>query len=450
VKPLQKSEESPQTGAKPTAPTNPKGRRAPSLGQGASDEFGGEGEERVWSTKRYWAIALGVLGILILGAVIWLLHIGQRRIESAIDELKGLDSRLRWVEGMVSRPPSPQDQKDKRIEDEKVQRELTQLTAKVDQIVVIKADIQRHDNRLESAKESLETVAEDVGQVMETLKTHESLLAELRKRNLSTYFEEWKEGNLKPGLEQESGRILQEFMGNPANRKLRLDNQATQERILDKARKWCDGLASWIRVIQSAASPGNGAEISNFAQRYEAYCRRAKSLISELESSRAKFDLKSVPFDSGVDMTFFHVVSGHSAELISAGYLRRLNQQLEELVRNTARFTQEWEKVRIELLDLLDQFYGLMDSQAHGGGKALFKELDMSLRDALRVATVQEILVEANRTLYDPSVHEPLPGSRVTRTDLPENTVIFLEKRGFLYEGKVLRRALVSLSTKRG
>jgi molecular chaperone GrpE (heat shock protein) len=64
----------------------------------------------------------------------------------------------------------------------------------------------------------------------------------------------------------------------------------------------------------------------------------------------------------------------------------------------------------------------------------------------LGAARIGEIQVELNETVYDPAVHEALAGAALTRPDLPENTIVKLDRRGFFYEGKVLRRALVTLS----
>jgi molecular chaperone GrpE (heat shock protein) len=67
------------------------------------------------------------------------------------------------------------------------------------------------------------------------------------------------------------------------------------------------------------------------------------------------------------------------------------------------------------------------------------------LRDALAAARFNEIQVEPGVTRFNSAEHEP-SGMTVSRAGLAQNTVVHLERRGYTFEGKVVRPARVTLS----
>jgi hypothetical protein len=275
----------------------------------------------------------------------------------------------------------------------------------------------------------------------------EELRGLLQAKSIEAYFEEWKARHLSASRKEETDAVFREFTNSPENRKSLADNRETQQKILEKARIWFAGLDGCVNELSGAAD-GDDGFLAAFRPAYTEYCRRGRELIARLEESIPKFDLSTVPADPGAGLSFVDVVSGRSAEILSLGYRRRLADRLEELAATAAACQQEWDALRVSLLELLDQFYGQYDARAAAGAAAALQQVEQSLRAALKAARVYEVPIEVNATAYDPSVHEPLAGASFTRPDLPENTVVRLERRGFLYEGKIFRRALVTLSSK--
>lgn len=276
----------------------------------------------------------------------------------------------------------------------------------------------------------------------------ESSVTKITRKSLDDFFEEWKQGALGTDLKQANELTLREFKDRPENRKILAECEESLKKMVEKARIWSSGLTRWTSDLATAPESQGSPFFASFAQRYGEYCARCQKHLAEIQSVRSKCEVATVPADPGEGLSFLDVVTGRSGEKITRGYQLRLATQLQEVVESTQQSQQNWDRLRTEVLELLDEFYGHLDSLAGHGMPDQGTKLLPNLRSALGEAKIVEVPVEMNRTPYDPSVHEPLAGARLTRPDLPENTVVRIDCRGFFYEGKVLRRALVTLSSK--
>jgi hypothetical protein len=203
---------------------------------------------------------------------------------------------------------------------------------------------------------------------------------------------------------------------------------------------------AWFDTVKSSASalpPAQAKEAwQEFSDRVQQYCNLGSELRQHLQHAIALSDLTQEPADNSADLAFFDVASGRSAECITRGYERRLAARLQQVQRSAVEVTQQWQGLRDELMRLLD----LLDSTV--GMPVGQPSVVNGLEAQLRKVRFQEIPVEADNTLFDPSLHEAIAGERPSRPELPENTIVQLVRRGFFYEGKVLRRALVTLSSR--
>jgi molecular chaperone GrpE (heat shock protein) len=402
----------------------------------------------------FW-IVLQVLGLAAIGAIAWTLHRcqtalrrDQERLEASLKRAQqDWDAAVRRLNTTLA--PGFRDHPRQGGETDsfdQLQTQVAELKQVVEPLRKHRKWINQRINTLMdqvSARPSRQEVDSLSGQVVEASQQLQRLTAQvgqLAGKTIVTYFDEWKVEVLQSAQAQEMERTLSEFTAE--NRTLLLDNQEAQQKILGKARIWFDSLRNWAADLR-ATGAGNSS-FAAFRERSLDYCRRGQELLANLEGSLARFELKQLQIDFHKDLSFLDVVSGRSADAISAGYHRRLAERLQDLKRNTVVFQQEWDKLRGELLDLLDQFYGLLDAQATATDS--LEGLEAKLRTVLGAARIGEIQVELNETVYDPAVHEALAGAALTRPDLPENTIVKLDRRGFFYEGKVLRRALVTLS----
>jgi len=385
-----------------------------------------------------------VLMVLLVIAVLWLNH----KITSLEERHDVLASRRRD-------PGSGEAILEMRFDHElrTLNRDLQDLSSKLtalgtttnqmnDSYVLMQRRLNEERTQTQEMKDTLEDRIRDVASDIRALGTS---VDQLRRKNIDTYFDEWKQETLQAALKEENQRTLQEFKAQVENAKTLQEHRQAQERIREKVRAWFDGLGAWVTALRVATTSMGGAFLPDFSRKFSDYCECARRLVWDMEVSLSKFDLASVSADVNESLSFMDVVSGRSGESITNGYRHRLVKQLEELKQNTATFTQEWEKLRVELLVFLDQFYGQLGALE---APETLRALDATLRVALGLSRVQEIPVEPNQTAYDPSVHEPVAGARPIRPDLPENTIVSLERRGFFHEGKVLRRALVTLSAR--
>jgi predicted nuclease with TOPRIM domain len=312
---------------------------------------------------------------------------------------------------------------------------------------VVETNVERRRTELSALRDEVEALNGEVRPRSQQLIQLQALVGQLSHRTLDTLFDDWKATRLRSGLREAMERTLAQFAEQVEIQKILQENRDSQQKTLEKARPWFQSMGSWVADLHTNNATTDPA-VASFCHRFGEYCRRGQHLVDSLETSLAEFDLKTVPWDTGSDISFLDVVSGRSNEVLSTGYCRRLEERVRELRGNTASLQEQWESMRDELLELLDHFHGLTASQSVRGTGVGLQRLETSLRDALRRAKIQEIPVELDQTAYDASLHEVLAGARLTRPNLPENTVVALERRGFFCEGKVLRRALVTLSSK--
>jgi hypothetical protein len=274
----------------------------------------------------------------------------------------------------------------------------------------------------------------------------EQKVKELRMTNITRYFDNWRDNSLKAQQAKESERIFAEFANQPERRQALIEHHQAQTRLAEKATQLLDPLVDWVG--RAGGSGELSPSLSPALGRFRSYVERGAALIRDLGASLDKFDLRQIAPEAGPELTFFDVVSGRSASIISHGYLDRLTKRVTELTDATPTLTQRWDRLRGELLELLDEFYASLDAlEPRVQARA---ELDAGLRGALASAKIQEIPVDPNRTAYDPALHESLASRPAARTSPSDNTISALQRRGYFHEGKVLRRAIVTLSGQAG
>lgn len=259
-------------------------------------------------------------------------------------------------------------------------------------------------------------------------------------RTLDEYFEEWKRTNLAAAHQDDAARARQAFDADDAAMRELAQARETLERTAARARTWFDSLGAWNPAALLPPSP-HAAQV---VEAFSTYRARGRQLVQALDEWLTRSDLSSVSSNPGHDVSFFDVVAGRSGDQLAGGYRARLERRRADVVAHAKKLSLEWTGLRDELPGLLDGYYAVAGEAVGPDGRAVD---DAALARALAAAQVQEIHVQPGRTPFDPSVHEAVPGARRLRADLAENTVVQLQRRGFFHEGKVLRRALVSLSS---
>jgi len=271
----------------------------------------------------------------------------------------------------------------------------------------------------------------------------------LEQKNIEEYFEQWKAAHLAAVSKGAVQATWEEFQGREDLIKELEKCRGIQQALLDRGRAWAEALQGWSAELEAPGHAStNGEFLKSFRSSFVLYFSQTLNLMSRLTESVARFDLSKVSLPAPSDIGFADVVSGKSADTLANAYRRRLEERCRQLTQETPRLEAEWEQIKKQLLEFLDRFYSQYDERAKSGEAAALTSLERLLRSSLEKAQVREIPVELNYTEYDSTVHEQLVGAALTRPELPENTVVQVNRRGYFYDGKVLRPALVTLSTK--
>jgi molecular chaperone GrpE len=122
-------------------------------------------------------------------------------------------------------------------------------------------------------------------------------------------------------------------------------------------------------------------------------------------------------------------------------YKKRVARDKEELVRYAN------ESLVYELLPSLDTMEIALQHAEAGENNGLFEGVKNTLRELYRTLEKFGVSpIEAEGKPFDPEYHHAM--SREERGDMDENMVVEEFRKGFVYNGKVLRASLVSVSTK--
>jgi molecular chaperone GrpE (heat shock protein) len=273
----------------------------------------------------------------------------------------------------------------------------------------------------------------------------DSRVVTLEHRSLESYFEEWKVAKLRDRLLEDTKSVFTQFANNPDNQSAIAESRSALEKTAEKATIWFAAVATCHQELRNKLAALGGETLVGTTDRLGDYVTRGQQFISHLRQSISDSDLTTVERDLTERFDFLDIAMGRVAQAQSE-YSAKLAARVQGLQQAASAAPESWMKLRAELLEILDQFYSQFESIS--ADKSSVTAIDSNIRSALKQAKIQEIQIESNRTSYDPTLHESLAGARLTRSDLPDNTVVRLERRGFFYEGKVLRRALVTLSTR--
>jgi len=332
-------------------------------------------------------------------------------------------------------------------------QELELLEKKLDSLaetVTSKKDIHTIAEQQSALQNELSALHESVkrgdSEVLE--RTHDALakletrVHAIEQEDMESYFDKWKGQDLESKLQSVAVQVFKDFTGNPENEKTVRESVTVLKKVLETAGPWFDAIGTCIKAVP--ATPGDGAW-SEFSIRFQKYCESGADLRRRVQQAIEQSDLRQEPAGVAGNLSFFDVASGRSARSISHDYEDRLCARMQRLQQAAADAAQQWQVLRDELMKLLDH---LDATRSASGQPPQVRQLQAQLSSTLRPLKFQEIPVETNSTVFDPSLHENIAGGAVARPELPENTIVRLERRGFFYEGKVLRRALVAVSSR--
>ncbi|GAB4489085.1 MAG: nucleotide exchange factor GrpE [Thermodesulfovibrionales bacterium] len=122
-------------------------------------------------------------------------------------------------------------------------------------------------------------------------------------------------------------------------------------------------------------------------------------------------------------------------------YKKRVNKDKEELVKYGN------EKLLYELLPAIDNLELALKHAPADAPSGLVQGVEMTLKECRR--TLEKfglVRIEAEGRAFDPAVHHAM--SQVERSDLEDKTVAEEFRAGYLFNDKVLRPSLVSVSVR--
>jgi molecular chaperone GrpE len=122
-------------------------------------------------------------------------------------------------------------------------------------------------------------------------------------------------------------------------------------------------------------------------------------------------------------------------------YRKRINKDKEDLVR----FANE--NIIHDLLPSLDTLDIALKHVGDSDDNGLAEGVRNTLRELLRTLEKYGVApIEAEGKHFDPEYHHAV--ARVERDDMDEGTVVEEMRKGYLYQGKVLRASMVSVSVR--
>jgi len=307
--------------------------------------------------------------------------------------------------------------------------------------------LERLDRVAASISGTLRRVEQDHDAVTRRIDVMQDQVNRLADRDLNSFFDEWNASELAAAHQRDTERTFEEFTRDTEHQRVIHECEVSVQNTIARARPWFDAITKGARTLE-LDSPDGGVALSSVRDRLDTYSRKGTALLREAEDALRMANFAAAPAGATLDMRMADVVTGRSAEMLSTGYRNQLIERLKQLQMRTEQVTRRWEELRDELLPILDAYYSVVESQAVAGSVGSIASLPQDgLRSALESANVNAIPIDPGRTPYDPTEHEAI-GPRVVRAELPANTVVRVERRGFYYEGKVVRRALVALSTR--
>lgn len=129
----------------------------------------------------------------------------------------------------------------------------------------------------------------------------------------------------------------------------------------------------------------------------------------------------------------------------------RLYAEFETYKRKTARDKEELlryanQEIFGEILPTIDNLETAL-KHAGEGDESLKKGVEMTLRELVRTLEKFGVTgIPAKGEPFNPEFHHAI--AQVESADVPENTVVEEYRKGYLYNGKVLRASLVGVSKK--
>jgi len=122
-------------------------------------------------------------------------------------------------------------------------------------------------------------------------------------------------------------------------------------------------------------------------------------------------------------------------------YRKRVNKDKEDLVKYAN------ESIIHDLLPSLDTLDIALKHVGDPQGNSLAEGVRNTLRELLRTLEKYGVApIEAEGKHFNPEYHHAV--ARVERDDMDEGTVVEEMRKGYLYQGKVLRASMVSVSVK--
>jgi molecular chaperone GrpE len=132
----------------------------------------------------------------------------------------------------------------------------------------------------------------------------------------------------------------------------------------------------------------------------------------------------------------------------------RLYADFENFKKVTARNRKELlrysnEEIMRDLLTVIDHLeLALQHSLENTDSTSLSQGVDMTLKELISILQKHGLShIDALNRPFDPNVHHAM--SQIESEDVDENTVIEEFRKGYMYKERVLRAALVGVSTKR-
>ena len=314
------------------------------------------------------------------------------------------------------------------------------------QIVELQRQNEQLTERLEQEVTDRRTKLEDLTSEQQgRLDAERTRIATLETRGIESYFDEWKEQHFRRDYEEQIERMRAEVAGSPENVRIIGECRVVHEQLLEKARPWFEAMDKWARALRAAASPGaTDRQRDAFEKRLREYVQRVDQFVATLDQmTRDAMDRS--PVHGTIELTFSDLVWGRSGDLLTGGYRHRLLERLAEMKRSAESAPADWAQLREDVLPLIDEYQGLPLGSGRNEGAIAVDRIGERVLDAWRGARLEEIRVEQGTTAYNPGIHQAV--ATQPRFDVPDKTILRVERPGFYCDNKVFRRALVVVSS---
>lgn len=120
-------------------------------------------------------------------------------------------------------------------------------------------------------------------------------------------------------------------------------------------------------------------------------------------------------------------------------YKKRVQREKEDLIKYSN------EDILYHLLPVIDNLEMALKHSTDNVSQALIKGVEITLREFQRVTEKFGLVpIPATGKPFDPSVHHAM--SQVERADMKDKTVVEEFRKGYMFNGKVLRPSMVAVS----